>query len=61
MFCLASGTNWKQAAVTLETVAGIVGKGLLFAQNEALLMSRGGTLALTDAGRAALRSLLRDL
>jgi hypothetical protein len=61
LFCLASGTDWKQAGVIVETVAGMVGKGLLFAQNEPLLMSQGGTLALTDAGRAALRALLRDL
>jgi hypothetical protein len=61
LFCLASGTDWKEAGITLETVAGMAGKGLLFAQNAPLLMSRGGHLALTDAGRAAFRALLRDV
>src|SRR5258707_10975520 len=26
LFCLGSGTDWKEAGVTLETVAGMVGK-----------------------------------
>ena len=60
LFCLGSGTDWKEAGVTLKTVAGMVGK--LFVTPKVLVMpTRGGALALTDAGRAALRELLRDL
>jgi hypothetical protein len=59
LFCLASGTDWKQAGVTMKTVAGMWAK-VLFAPNY-LITSRGGALALTDAGRGALRALLRDL
>jgi hypothetical protein len=66
LFCLASGTDWKQAGVTLKTVAGMVGKALLYPGVQITqarkLISRGGkALVLTDAGRAALRALLRDL
>lgn len=59
LFCLASGTDWNEAGVTLKTVAGMVGKGFVFSPN-ALFMLRGD-LTLTDAGRAVLRTLLRDL
>ena len=64
LFCLGSGTDWKEAGVTLKTAAGMVGK--LFVRPivtpKVLVMpTRGGALALTDAGRAALRELLRDL
>jgi hypothetical protein len=59
LFCLASGTDWKQAGVTYKTMAGMWAK-VLFTPNY-LITSRGGALALTDAGRAALRALLRDL
>ena len=56
LFCLASGTDWKQAGVTLKTVAGMVGKHFMRGP------CRGGrALALTDPGRAALRALLRGL
>jgi hypothetical protein len=60
LFCLASGTDWKQAGVNLKTVAGMVGKFLLN-PNGLVMPTPGGALALTDAGRAALRALLRDL
>jgi hypothetical protein len=43
LFCVDSGTDWKEASVILETVAGIAGKGLLFSQNEPLFVSRRGT------------------
>jgi hypothetical protein len=59
LFCLASGTNWKQAGVTFKTVADMWAK-VLFTPNY-LITSRGGALALTDAGRAALQALLRDV
>jgi hypothetical protein len=59
LFCLASGTDWKQAGVTMKTVAGMWAK-VLFTPNY-LITSRGGALALTPAGRTALRALLRDL
>jgi hypothetical protein len=58
LFCLASGTDWKQAGVSLRTVAGMVGK--LFFTGEGLV-GGGRALALTHAARAALRALLRDL
>ncbi len=51
LFCLGSGTDWKQAGITLATVGGLVMKFLVTAT--------GGRLALTDDGRAALRALLR--
>jgi hypothetical protein len=67
LFCLASGTDWKQAGVTLKTVAGMVGtafftpNGLVMHRGrEGLITYRGRALALTDAGRAALRALLRE-
>jgi hypothetical protein len=73
LFCLASGTDWKQAGITLKAVAGIVGAGVTLRTEagrvgKALLRpaclvmpTPGGALALTDAGRVALRVLLRDL
>jgi hypothetical protein len=58
LFCLASGTDWKQAGVTLETV----GPMMMVSNGAAPLVGASwGRLALTDAGRAALRELLRDL
>jgi hypothetical protein len=60
LFCLASGTDWKQAGVTFKTVAGMVGMALL-TPNCLVYATAGGALALTDAGRATLRALLRDL
>ena len=53
LFCLGSGTDWKQAGVTLATVGGLIMKFLVSAD--------GGHLALTDAGRAGLRTLLRNV
>jgi hypothetical protein len=55
LFCLGSGTDWKQAGITLETVAGLV---FNFVVTPRFPTYR---LALTDRGRAALRELLRDL
>jgi hypothetical protein len=55
LFCLASGTDWKQAGVTPKTVAGMLVKFLVkvhWASHQ---------LALTDIGRAAFRALLLDL
>jgi hypothetical protein len=54
LFCLASGTDWKNAGVTLKTVAILV-------RNFLVTPFPAGRLALTDAGRAALRALLQDL
>src|SRR5215831_3944520 len=51
LFCLGSGTDWKQAGVTLKTVAHLLVKFLV-------MPNRDGRLFLTDAGRAALRDLL---
>ena len=58
LFCLGSGPDWKEAGVTLYTVARMVGKGLL---TPVCLVTSSGDVALTDAGRATLRALLRDL
>ena len=59
LFCLASGTDWKQAGVTFKTVVSqtrwIAGVG------NTVQVTLNRRLALTNAGRAALRSLLRDL
>jgi hypothetical protein len=63
LFCLASGTDWKQAGVTFKTVVRMMFEAFLrgdFRPNN-LVMQQGRALALTDAGRAALRALLRDL
>ena len=54
LFCLGSGTNWKEAGVTLATAGGLITKLLVTAYPT-------GRLALTDAGRAVLRALLREL
>jgi hypothetical protein len=54
LFCLGSGTDWKHAGVTLKTVAGLV-------SNFLITPFPAGRLALTDAGRAALREPLREL
>jgi len=55
LFCLASRTDWKQAGVTPKTVAGMLVKFLV------TVTWASHQLALTDAGRAALRALLRDI
>jgi hypothetical protein len=55
LFCLGSGTDWKEAGVTLETVAGLVFNFLVGPLHPTY------RLALSDTGRAALRELLRDL
>jgi hypothetical protein len=54
LFCLGSGTDWKEAGVTLKTVARLVGSFTLVGEIS-------GRLVLTDYGRAALRALLRDV
>ena len=54
LFCLASDTDWFKAGVTPTTTKKMLVKGLL-ERDEA------GQLALTDQGRAALKSLLRRL
>ncbi len=64
LFCLASGTDWKQAGVTFKTAVDILVMGRrsgLPLVNLVKTHRPGGRLALTDAGRAALRTLLRDL
>jgi hypothetical protein len=60
LFCLGSGTDWKEAGVTLKTVAGLVVKSLSVI-HLVRLVGPSKRLALTDVGRAALRALLRDL
>jgi hypothetical protein len=69
LFCLASGTDWKQAGITLKAVAGIVAPGVtlkteagrvgkaLLRPHCLVMPTARGALALTDAGRAALRAL----
>jgi len=54
LLCVASSTDWQRAGVPNETVIGLIGKGMI---------SRhvGGTLMLTDRGRAVLRAMLPDL
>jgi hypothetical protein len=68
LFCLGSGTDWKEAGVTFKAVAGLLRKpwevGIpLLVPPIALVRLVGPSkrLALTDAGRAVLRTLLRDL
>jgi hypothetical protein len=68
LFCLGSETDWKEAGVTLKTVAGLVGKSfsvvpMPLVQPMSLVrwVMPSQRLALTDAGRAALRAMLRDL
>jgi hypothetical protein len=52
LFCV--GTDWREAGVTLETVASLV-------VNFLVTPFPAGGLALTDAGRAALCELLPGL
>jgi hypothetical protein len=59
MFCLASGTDWKQAGVTFKTVASQCFGQPSWARITVKIMP-DGRLALTWAGHAALRALLRD-
>jgi hypothetical protein len=71
LFCLASGTDWKQAGVTFKTAVDILVMGrrpglpLVKLVNThrpgGRLALTGGRLALTDSGRAVLRTLLRNL
>ena len=70
LFCLASGTDWKQAGVTFKTVVDMVWGPLLrpnvrnlanFRPNCLVAMTPRGAYSLTDAGRATLRALLRNL
>jgi hypothetical protein len=53
LFCVDSGTDWQRVGITGETVTALIVKGLL-------VRHAAGRLALTDAGRAALRALLRE-
>jgi hypothetical protein len=57
LFCLASGTDWKQAGVTYNTVAGMIGNPII-GQTRLVTMTSTGSLALTDAGRVVLRAML---
>jgi hypothetical protein len=57
LFCLASGTDWKQVGVTYKTVAGMMGK-LIIGRTSLVTMTSTGALALTDAGRVVLREML---
>ena len=59
LFCLASGTDWKQTGVAFKTVVDMVSP--FIGQTCLVMPTSRGALALTDAGRAALRGLLRDL
>jgi hypothetical protein len=61
LFCLASGTDWKEAGVTLKTVVDMAGKFAPYFLFTLVKPPGGRSLALTDVGRAALRALLRDL
>jgi hypothetical protein len=61
LFCLASRTDWKQAGVTFKTVVDMLVMGWRRGLPLAKPHPPGGRLVLTDAGRAALRALLRDL
>jgi hypothetical protein len=64
LFCLASGTDWKQAGVTFKTAVDILVMGRRPGLPLVKLVNThraGGRLALTDAGRAVLRTLLRNL
>jgi hypothetical protein len=54
LFCLASGTGWKQVGLTPKTTAGIVTKFLV------TVTWVSHQLALTDSG-PALRALLPDI
>jgi hypothetical protein len=54
LFCAASGTDWQHAGLTGESVTGMVVKGLIS-------RDATGALALTDRGRAVIRSMLPDL
>jgi hypothetical protein len=51
LFCVASGTDWEHADITIEIVTTAIIKGLI--ERDA-----AGRLALTDAGRAVLRMLM---
>jgi hypothetical protein len=54
LFCVGSGTDWQRAGVTGETVTALVVRDLVVRDARA-------QLALTDDGRATLRTLLPDL
>jgi hypothetical protein len=68
LFCLGSRTDWKEAGITFKAVAGLLRKPWEVAKSLAgppiplvRLVGPSKRLTLTDAGRAALRTLLRDL
>jgi hypothetical protein len=54
LFCVASNTDWKHAAIPAEIVTTMVVKGVIERDT-------GGHLALTDSGRAGLRAMLPEL
>ena len=58
LFCLASGTDWKQAGVTYKTVADMMTWPLMIRENGLVKISSVRRVALTDFGHAALRELL---
>jgi hypothetical protein len=60
LFCLASGTDWKEAGVSLKTVAEMAGEFFTAHPYQLVAISEGSP-ALTWAGRAALRELLQGL
>jgi hypothetical protein len=60
LFCVASGTDLKQAGVTFKTVFSQY-FGQSSAKRVTVKVMPDSRLALTYAGRAALRALLRDL
>jgi hypothetical protein len=54
LFCAASATDWQHAGITGEAVTAMIVKGLIS-------RDAAGVLALTDRGRAVLRTMLLDL
>jgi beta-phosphoglucomutase-like phosphatase (HAD superfamily) len=64
LFCLGSGTDWKEAGVTFKAVVGLLRAPWTVPIHPIPLVRLVGPsqrLAITDAGRAVLRALLRDL
>lgn len=53
LFCLASGTEWQKAGVTLKTVTAMVVKGMV--DRDVV-----GHLTITKQGRETLAALLRE-
>ena len=53
LFGAATGTDWHRAGVTGENVIAMIVKGMISRHG-------GGTLALTDRGRAVLRAMFPE-